>query len=129
MDVVAVVQDDRDAVADCGRAARKLADVADNLGNAGAAIGLCELLVAGKCVDDVAGKVGAIGRRQRGALLALEIILQDQFVVVFGKDEVDAGSLEISVEQQLRVRDDNGAGGRPMRGHRIDVGVRIVRRS
>jgi hypothetical protein len=32
--------------------------------------------VAGERVDDVAGKVGAIGRRQRGALLAFEIILQ-----------------------------------------------------
>jgi len=29
-------------------------------------------------------------------------------VVVLGEDQVDAGSMEISVEQQLRVRNDNG---------------------
>jgi hypothetical protein len=34
--------------------------------------------------------------------------VQDQFAVVFGNDQVDAGSLEISVEKQLRVRDDDG---------------------
>ena len=85
--------------------------------------------MTGKRVDDVAGEMGAIGRRQRGALLALEVILQDQFAVVPGQDQVDAGSLEISVEQQLRVGDDNGASGGPMCRHRIDVDVRMVRRT
>ena len=71
--------------------------------------------------------MGAIGRRQRSALLALEVIVQDQFVVVFGKDQVKAGSLEISVEKQLRVRNDNGIR-RSVRGarrNRLDMDVRI----
>ena len=58
-------------------------------------------------VDNIAGEMGAVGRRQRSALLALEVIRHDQFVVVLGKDQVKAGSLEISVEQQLRIGDDN----------------------
>ena len=73
--------------------------MADHRGRAGAAVGLRELDVAGQRVDDVAGQMGAVGRRQRGALLALEIILQHQFAIVLGKDEVDAGSLEVAVEQ------------------------------
>jgi hypothetical protein len=64
--------------------------------------------------------VGAIGRRQRDALLALEIIMQDQFVVVVGQDQVDAGSLELSAEQQLGVRDDNGIR-RSVRRRAIDM--------
>jgi len=61
-DVVAVVQDDRDAVAYRGRVADELADMADHLGGARAAAGLRELLVTGQRIDDVAGEVGAIGR-------------------------------------------------------------------
>ena len=57
-------------------------------------------------VDKIAAEVGAIGRRKRSALLALEVILQDQFVVVLGKNQVDAGPLEISIEKQLRVGDE-----------------------
>ena len=107
-DVVAVVQDDRDAVADRGRGAGELGDMADHLADARRCrrpARYCD--VAGQRVDDVAGEMGAIGRRQRGALLALEVILQDQFLVVLGKDQVDAGPLEIAVEQQMRVRNDD----------------------
>ena len=104
----------------------ELGDMADHLADARAAVRLRVLVVAGKRVDDVAGEVGAIGRRQRGALLALEVILQDQFAIVPGKDQVDAGPLEVAVEQQLRVRDDNGARrsmGR-VRRNGLDVDVR-----
>ncbi len=52
VDVVALVQDDRDAVADRGRGARELGDVADHLGGAGAAVGLRDLDVAGQRVDE-----------------------------------------------------------------------------
>jgi hypothetical protein len=48
-------------------------------------------------------------------------------VVVCGKDQVKAGSLEISVEKQLRVRNDNGIR-RSVRGtrrNRLDMDVRI----
>ena len=64
--------------------------------------------------------MGAVGRGQRGALLALEIIVQDEFAVVLGKDQVDAGSLEIPVEQKLRVGNDDRVRGR-VRGQMIDV--------
>ena len=99
VDVVALVQDDRDAVADRGRGAGQLGDMADHLGRAGAAVGLRKLDMAGQRVDDVAGEMGAVGRGQRRALLALEIILQHQLAIVLGKDEVDAGSLEVAIEQ------------------------------
>ena len=107
-DVVALVQDDRDAVADRGRGAGELGDVADHLADARAAIGLRELSMAGQRVDDIAGEMGAIGRGQRGALLALEVVMQHEFVVVLGQDQIDAGPLEVAVEQQMRIRDDNG---------------------
>ena len=125
-DVVAIVQDDRNAVADSGRAARQLGDVADHLAGARAAVRLCVFGVAGQRADDIAGEVRAIGRRQRRALLALEVILQDQFVVVPGKDQVDAGPLEVAVEQQLRVRDDDRVRRRVrgVRGNGLDVGMR-----
>ena len=77
--------------------------------------------VAGQRVDDVAGEMGAVGRRQRGALLALEVILHDQFVVVPGQDQVDAGPLEVAVEQQIRVRDDDGVRRRVRGCDRIDM--------
>ena len=107
VDVVALVQDDRDAVADRGRVARQLGDMADHLGDAGAAVGLRELDVAGQRIDDVAGEMGAIGRGQRRALLALEIVVQHQLAVVLGEDEVDARALEVAGEQQMRVGNDD----------------------
>ena len=61
-DVVAVVQDDRDAIADRGRGADELADMTDHLGDARAAIGLRELLVTRQRVDDVPGEMGAVRR-------------------------------------------------------------------
>ena len=90
-----------------------------------AAVGLRVFGVAGQRVDEIAGEMRAIGRRQRRALLALEVIVQDQFVVVAGKDEVDAGPLEIAVEEQLRVRNDDGVRRRMRRmlGNRLDVGM------
>ena len=69
--------------------------------------------------------MSAVGRGQRRALLALEVIMKDLFLIVPGKDQIDAGPLEISVEKQLRVRDDNRAR-RNMRGvNRLDVDVAI----
>ena len=133
-DVVAVVQDDRDAVADRGRAALKLADVADHLMVVCRAAGLAILHLAGQRVDEVAGQVGAVGGSERGVLLALEIVVQDEFAVVLGKDQVDAGSREIAVEQKLRVgNQDRIRGG--VRGQMIDVDIggrmraRAVRRN
>ena len=67
-----MVQDDRYAVADRGRGAGQLGDVADDLCGAGAAVGLRELDVAGQRVDDLAGEVSAVGRRQRGRFSPLK---------------------------------------------------------
>jgi len=41
-------------------------------------------------------------------------------VVVPGEDQVDAGLPEVAVEQQIRVRDDDGVR-RRVRGHRSDM--------
>ena len=44
-------------------------------------------------------------------------------MVVFGKNQIDAGSLEVTAEQQLGVGNDNGIGG-GVRGRAIDVSKR-----
>ncbi len=62
------------------------------------------------------------GEASGGALLALEIIVQDEFAVVLGKDQVDAGALEIGVEQKMRVGDEDRIRGR-VRGQMIDVEI------
>jgi hypothetical protein len=54
------------------------------------------------------------------AVLALEVIVHDQFAVGVGKDQVDAGALEVGAEQQMRVRNDNGIG-RRMRRRMLDM--------
>ena len=81
-------------------------------GDAGAAVGLCELGVPGQRVDEVAGEVGAVRRGQRGALLALEVIMQHEFAVAVGEDQVDARSLEVAVEEQMGIRNNYGVGRR-----------------
>ena len=116
MDGVTLVQDDRDAVADRGRIARQLGDVADDRGrDAGAAVGLRELGVPAQRVDEVAGEMGAIGRGQSGALLAPEVLMQDDLAVAAAKDQVDARPLEIAVEQQMGIRNNDGVGRRMCR--------------
>jgi hypothetical protein len=52
--------------------------------------------------------MGAIRRRQRRALLALEVIVQDQLLIFRRKDQIDAGPFEVAVEKQVRIRDDDG---------------------
>jgi hypothetical protein len=94
--------------------------MADDRGGRRSAVGLGNFDVAGERLDEVAGEVGAVGRCQRDPLLAFEIIVQDQFVMVVRQHQVDAGSLELSPEQQLGVGDDNGIR-RSMRGRAIDM--------
>jgi hypothetical protein len=81
VDVLALVQNDRNAVADRGCSADQLGHMADDLGHARRAVGLRQLDVTGQRVDDVAGEMGAIGRCQRRALLTLEVVMQNQFAV------------------------------------------------
>ncbi len=38
---------------------------------------------------------------------ALEVVVQDEFAVVAGQDQVDAGALEVGVEQEMRVGNDD----------------------
>jgi hypothetical protein len=77
--------------------------------------------VARQCVDNITCETRAVGRGQRHALLALEVIMQDQFLGVLGKDQIDAGTLEFSVEKQVRIRNDNRVR-RNVRGvNRLDV--------
>ena len=54
--------------------------------------------------------------------------MQNQFLIVLGQDQVDARALEIAVEQQVRIRHQNGVG-RRMAGHGIDVKVAVERRT
>ena len=111
LDIVAIVQDDRDAVADRGRAAGQLGDVADDLRRGGAGCGLRVLDMARQRVDDVAGEVGAVGRGDRRALVAPEIIMNDELVTVMGQHEVAACALEVAVEDQVGVGNDERAVG------------------
>ena len=99
--------------------------MADHLADAGATVGLRVVDVAGQRIDEIAGEMSAIGRRQRGPLLALEVIMQDQFLAIFGQDEVNAGSLEVAVEEQLRIGNDDRTRRHMRRVLRdgLDVGV------
>ena len=103
--------------------------MADDLGGIRRASCLGVLNMPCQRVDNIAGEVGAIGRRQRGALLALEIIAQDELLVVLGKNQVDAGSLEISVKEQLCVRDDNRVRRSVRRRNGLDVDVPVGMRT
>ena len=82
--------------------------MADDLAAARIAAGLRILNLAGQRVDDIAGEMSAVGRGQRRVLLALEVIMQDEFAAVAGKNEIDTGTLELCAEQQMRVGNDNG---------------------
>jgi len=62
--------------------------------------------------------IAALGG-QGGAVLALEVIMQDQLVAVLRKHQIDAGPLEVAVEKQLAVRDDDRIRWR-VRGVRLD---------
>ncbi len=120
VDVVTLVQDDRDAVTNGGGAAGQLGDVADDLGGLGGAAGLRVLGVTGERVDEVAGEMRAIRRCQRRAVLALEIVVQNQFPIVLRDDEVEPGALEVAGEQQLPVVDGDRAG-RSVGGNAVDM--------
>jgi hypothetical protein len=124
MDVVAIVEDDRHTVADNGGAAGELGDMADDLGGGGAAVGLRDLHMAGQHFDRLAGEIGAVGRSQRRALVALEIVRQHQFLVIPGDDEVEAGPLEVAVEEKIGVLDDDRIRRRPG-VHRLDLQLRL----
>ena len=58
--------------------------------------------------DKIASEMRTIGRGDRRAMLALEVVVQNDFAAFAGENEVDAGALEFRAEQQLRVRNDDG---------------------
>ena len=78
------------------------------------------LALPSACVDEVAGEVGAVRRSEHGALLAPEVILQNQFAVAAAQDKIDARPLEVAVEEQIGIRNDNGVG-RCMRRNAVDA--------
>jgi len=82
--------------------------VADDLGRGNAGGGLRNLDMAGERVDDVAGQVGAIGRGERRALFAPEIIVNDEVVPVMGQHEVETRALELTVKDQVRIGNNDG---------------------
>ncbi|MFK4528421.1 hypothetical protein ABIF90_006402 [Bradyrhizobium japonicum] len=111
LDVIAVVQRDRDAVANRGRAAGEFCDVADDLRGGDAGRGLRNLHMARERVDDVAGEMGAIGRGDRCALVALEIIVNDELMPLVGQHEVETCALELAIEDQVSIGNNERAVG------------------
>lgn len=66
-------------------------------------------MAAGQRADNVAGEMrAALGRGQCCALLALEVIVQNQLVVAIREDQVDARALVVAAEQQMDIGNDNG---------------------
>ena len=97
--------------------------MADDLVGARIAVGLRVFDVTGQGIDEIAGKMSTVGRRQGRALIALEVIVQNKFSIRAGKNKISAGSVKVSVEEQLRVGDDNRVG-RSLGGvNRLYVGV------
>ena len=88
------------------------------------AAGLRDLDRAGQRLDNIGGEMGAIGRGQCRVLLALEVIMQDDLVAVVGQNQVDAASLEIAMEQEMRVGNDDRIF-RSLRMRWIDMNVRV----
>jgi hypothetical protein len=71
----------------------------------------------------------AVGRSERGAV-PLEVVVNDKFVVIPGKDQVRAGSFVIGVEQKLGVGNDDGIGRRvDLRGIHMHIRVRMRSRA
>jgi hypothetical protein len=98
----------------------------NDLAGTGAAVSLRILDLAGQCADKVTGEVSAVGRGQRSVLLALEVIVQDQFLMVLGKDQINTGPLEFSVEEQMRIRHDDRARRDMGSPNRLDVVVEML---
>ena len=107
VDVVADVQGDRNAVANRGRAAGELGDLADDLFRRDIAAGLRVVDLAGERPDGLAGEVCAIRGGQRGSVLAAEIVARHEFVAVLRQHQVEAGPLVVAGKQQMGVRNDN----------------------
>jgi len=50
--------------------------------------------------------------------------MQDEFAIVLGQDQVDAGTLEVRVEQELRIGNDDRVRRRMrMAGVKMDIGM------
>ena len=85
--------------------------MADDLRRGGTGRGLRILDVTRERADDVAGEVGAIGRGDRGALVAPEIIVNDEVMAVVRQHEIETRALELAVEDQVGVGNDDRAFG------------------
>ncbi len=97
--------------------------MADHLADAGAAVGLRQLNMAGQRIDDLAGEKGAIDGGQR-PFVALEVVGEHELAIGVGDDEIDAAALEVASEEQMRVLDDNRVRRRLGR-HRLDMRLRL----
>jgi hypothetical protein len=70
----------------------------NHLADAGAAIGLCELGVARQCIDDIAGEPRPVRGCQTCAMIALEVIPDQEMAIVPRNLQVQTGPLEVSRE-------------------------------
>ncbi len=81
----------------------------DDLRGRSSAAGLGDLHVPRERVDDLTGEMGPVGGGDRRALVALEIVLDDEFAPVMGQHEIDAGAFELAVEDQIGIGNDERA--------------------
>jgi len=66
-------------------------------------------MTTGQRADNVAVEVRpAPRRRQRCTLLAFEVIVQNQFVVAIGQNQIDARPLVVAAEQQTDIGNNDG---------------------
>nr|WP_312015475.1 hypothetical protein [Bradyrhizobium manausense] len=83
--------------------------MADDLRRSGAGRSLRDLNVTGERTDNVAGEMGAVGRCDRRALVALEIIVNDELVAVMREHEIEARALEVAMKDQIGIFDHHRA--------------------
>ena len=62
-------------------------------------------------------------------LLALEVVANNELPLGVGENEIESRALEITGEQQMRVRDDNGVRRRVRGSNGVDAGVPIGMRA
>jgi hypothetical protein len=111
------------------RAAAEPFDLADDDAAAGGRAGLRVLSGGGgnrEPLDDMTRQARALRGHKVRRLVEIEVARDDHLVAVLaGDDQVGAGLLKVSTEQQLRIRN-NDARGRTLRIER-DMGVAGVR--
>ena len=88
---------------------------------------LCELNGAGERIYDIAREAGSVRRGKGCSFVASEIIGHDDFMAVLLQDQVEARTLELGIEQEMRVGNDDRVVRRGMRASVLDVNELLSR--